>query len=115
MQSNIIVTLQIEGTHQWSACPIEEVAFLKHPHRHIFHIECKKQVSHHDRDIEIIQLKRNIQYYLLDKYGIGHKSAEGCEFGELSCEQIATILLNKFELNYCKVLEDGENGAEIFL
>lgn len=115
MQSNIIVNLQIEGTHQWSACPIEEVSFLKEKHRHIFHIECKKSVTHHDREIEIIQLKRKIQYFLIDMYGIDFRRANGCDFGELSCEQIATILLNKFELNYCKVLEDGENGAEIFL
>ena len=115
MKSNIIINLSVEGVHCWPECPIEEVSFLKNPHRHVFQIECKKEVSHLDRDIEIIRLKRQVQYYLLNKYGIGDFNAEGCDFGRMSCEQIAVELLGKFELNYCKVLEDGENGAEVLL
>lgn len=110
---SIIMTLQVEGIHSWPDCHIEEVSFLKHPHRHIFHIVCKKEVNHLDRDIEIIQTKRNIQYYLLSNFGIGHAASEGCDFKNLSCEMIATKLFKKFNLNYCSVLEDNENGAEI--
>ena len=46
--------------HQWENCPIEEVAYLKDLHRHTFFIECKKEVTHDDRDIEIICFKREI-------------------------------------------------------
>lgn len=115
MTKNIIVTIQVEGLHSWPECPIEEVSFLKYPHRHIFFIKAKKNVSHSDRDIEIIQLKRKIQYYLLQKYGIGFKARLGCDFGRMSCEMIAEELIEKFNLNYVSVLEDNENGAEITL
>ena len=111
MKTNIIVKLQVEGVHSWLDCPIEEVSFLTYPHRHIFHITAKKAVTHNDRDIEIIQLKRNIQQYLWQQYPSKFNAV--CEFNSLSCESIAEDLLKQFELNYCSVLEDNENGAEI--
>jgi hypothetical protein len=113
MKINIVVTLQVEGVHNWPECPIEEVNFLKQLHRHLFKIKCKKEVSHDDRDVEIIQLKRKIQYHLKTEYGIGYEGLNGCHFGRMSCEQIALELVRTFDLNYCEVLEDGENGAEI--
>ena len=106
MQINIIVNLEYEAIHQWKNCDIPEVSFLKHPHRHIFKIQCKKEVKHTDRDIEIIMLKRKILKYL-DKFNN--------DFSTMSCEDIAGLLLYEFELNYCMVLEDGENGAEVCL
>jgi hypothetical protein len=105
-KTNVIVKLQIEATHNWPKCPFKEVEFLKYPHRHIFHIKCKKEVQHNDRDVEIIMLKREIESYL-------QKAYKG-QFGSKSCEMIAEELLELFNLNYCSVLEDNENGAEIF-
>lgn len=105
MKTNIIVNLQIEGIHAWPECPFKEVSFLRNPHRHIFHICCKKEVKHDDRQIEIIMLKRKILKYLNNFNGnLSYKS----------CEMIARNLSKEFNLNYCSVLEDGENGAEIF-
>jgi hypothetical protein len=111
-KTNIVINLQVEGVHSWPNCDIDEVAFLKHPHRHIFHIECKKQVIHDDRDIEIIQLKREIIFWLYSQYGNNHNVHH---FNSMSCEMIAKELFERFNLNYCKVLEDGENGAEVTL
>lgn len=111
MQKQIIIKLQVEGIHQWSGCDIDEVSFLKHPHRHIFYIECKKKVTHNDRDIEIIQLKRAIQNWL--DFNFFRNKFNCLFFAELSCEDIAERLIEKFNLNYCSVLEDNENGAEI--
>jgi hypothetical protein len=111
-KSNIIVNLQVEGIHHWPECPIEEVSFLKFPHRHIFHIECKKAVTHLDRDVEIIELKREITLWLKKMYG-NEKSVH--DFNSMSCEMIAVRLIETFQLNYCKVLEDNENGAEIII
>lgn len=105
---NIIVKLQVEGIHFWKGCDIEEVDFLANAHRHIFHITCKKKVNHDDRDIEIIMLKRQILDFLESKYG------KVCEFGSRSCEMIAVELRDTFQLNYCSVLEDNENGAEVW-
>lgn len=105
MKTNIIINLQHEAVHQWSGCDLEEVLFLKFPHRHIFHICCKKEVTHDDRDVEIILLKRKVKKYLEDMYPK--------TFGDMSCEMIAKELVNIFELEYCSVLEDNENGAEV--
>lgn len=107
--TNIIVTFQVEGFHNWpdaeTLCP--DMGFLSAKHRHMFHIVCKKKVEHDDRQIEIIQFKNMIQKYLYSSYG------NACMFGSKSCESIATELFDTFALSYCSVLEDGENGAEI--
>lgn len=107
----VIVTLQIEGLHNWPSCPIEEVSYLKDPHRHMFHIKATKEVEHNDRDVEIIQLKHQMQAYLKSKYY--SFKLELHKLGSMSCEDIAEDLLNTFNLCECEVLEDGENGASI--
>ena len=109
MQKSIVVTLRIEGTHNWPECPLEEVSFLKHPHRHEFHIKVKKIVQHNDRDLEIIMFKRMMQSYFTAKWG------KPAKFGRMSCEDIAEHLMDKFDLQSCEVLEDGENGAFLCL
>tara|TARA_R100001463_G_C3466185_1_gene215400 strand:- start:46 stop:369 length:324 start_codon:yes stop_codon:yes gene_type:complete len=103
--TSIVVKLTYAGIHCWKDCPHEEVRYLKDMHRHTFYITCKKEVSHDDRDIEIIMYKELILNYLEKKYS--------GNFGTMSCEMIARELLNEFKLNYCQVLEDNENGAEI--
>ena len=100
----VIVKLQVEGIHNWSDCDIEEVIFLKDPHRHMFHIELAKSVEDSNREIEIIMLKRHIKDYL---------GKEPVMFGSKSCEMISEELLRDFEADYVIVLEDGENGAKI--
>jgi len=106
IRSAVVVNLRHEAVHHWPACPIEDVAFLRDRHRHEFHIIASKVVSHDDRDVEIIMLKRSIKNYLKDKYG--------ADFGTLSCEQIARELMTTFGLLNCTVLEDGENGAYLW-
>ena len=111
MKTNIIVNLQIEGIHSWPQAneinPI--VGFLSNNHRHIFHIECKYEVYHDDRDREFIVFKREINKYLKKEfYDNNH---ELLNFGAMSCEMIAKQLLKHFNLTYCSVLEDNENGA----
>ena len=108
MEVYVIVNLTVEGLHCWPTCNIEGVKFLRNPHRHIFSVQCKKKVSHNDRDVEIIWFKRQITEFLNKKYG-----SPCCDFGTMSCEMIAEELVTTFGLSYCSVLEDGENGAEI--
>lgn len=108
MTASIVINLTVEGLHYWPSCHIKEVDFLKSPHRHIFHIRCKKVVSHLDRDIEIIRFKRRVGEHLAKKYG-----TPCCDFGAMSCEMIAEELVRTFGLSFCSVLEDGENGAEV--
>lgn len=110
MNTNIIVKLQVEGIHKWPNAP-DGVGFLRYDHRHVFYIICKKIVSHLDRDIEIIEFKREITNYLSRQY---FNSRINCLFfGSKSCEMIAMELVANFDLSYCSVLEDNENGAEV--
>lgn len=108
----VIVNLSVAGVHRWANCKIDNVEYLKDYHRHIFHICCKKKVNHSDRDTEIISLKEEILVYLNAK---GHyKNSAAINFDGMSCEMIAVELINKFNLSYCSVLEDNENGAEVY-
>lgn len=112
MITNVVVNLRVEGTHHWDSCDKAEVNYLAHEHRHVFHIKAKKQVSHGDREIEIIKLKHKMDLYFMH-YFCEHKLL--CRFGSKSCEMLAEELLRHFNLSYCEVLEDGENGAEVYL
>lgn len=103
--------MTVEGLHHWPSCPIKDVDFLKHPHRHQFKITCKKEVDHNDRDIEIIEFKRDIIGFLHLK---NPHHGRCIDFKTKSCEDIAEELFKNFNLTYCSVLEDGENGAEIY-
>ena len=105
MKTSIIVRLEVEGVHRWPECPLTEVAFLKHRHRHNFHVRCIKRVDHSDRQVEIILFKREILKSLGISYGVP------CDFGRMSCEDIAAELFRTFSLEACEVSEDGENGA----
>ena len=107
MKISVIVRLQIEGTHQWQECNIKEVDFLRNRHRHIFYVECEKQVIDTEREIEIIRLKRQIETHIEKTFG------KPAEFGNRSCEMIAVLLAKDFGLLSCQVLEDNENGARV--
>jgi hypothetical protein len=107
--STVFCTLQVEGTHNWKDCPIEEVAYLRDPHRHMFHIKAYKNVSHDDRDTEFIVMKHKIQSYLTGKYFDPQTWLH--QFGGMSCEMIARELIGEFDLAGCEVSEDGENGC----
>lgn len=106
-RTNIIVNLQYAAIHYWKNCDIPEVRFLKNPHRHIFHITCKKAVDHNDRDIEFIVLKNQINTWLQNTFNN--------DLGYRSCEHLCHELIEQFDLNYARVLEDGENGSEVSL
>jgi hypothetical protein len=111
LKTNIIITTQVEGIHSWPECDLKDVEFLKYPHRHIFHIVAKKPVTHLDRDIEIIMLKRALNDYIKRVYW--NNDLDLHDFKNMSCEMIAQDLLERFDLIYCSVLEDNENGAEV--
>lgn len=118
MRTYVIVKFQFEGMHQWKDAPspdpkdpagppaMMDITFLRQRHRHIFHVTAKKEVRHDDRDIEFIQLKRQ----MLKLWGTNGVAKE---LGGQSCEMIAKKMMEQFNLDYCCVMEDGENGAEI--
>ena len=113
-KTNVIVKLQVDGIHCWPAAKevFPEVAFLSDPHRHMFHITCKMIVNHDDRDKEFIMLKRDILDYLRKKYY--DEKSRTHQFESRSCEMLARELMDNFNLKYCSVFEDDENGAEMY-
>ena len=119
IKSEVYCTLQIEGTHNWPTCPFDEVAYLRDPHRHVFHIKAHKPVNHDDRDTEFIMLKHQIGEYLTTKYAKGPQpycyGNNVCVFGAMSCEMLARELIEEFNLCRCEVNEDGENGAILYV
>lgn len=113
MKTFIVVKLEIEGLHNWPEARkvIPEMGFLSDLHRHIFHIEATKSVSHEDRDIEIIMFKRELEDYFKRNYFDAQINV--CNFGPRSCETLAKDLLEAYDLDVCEVREDGENGAVV--
>lgn len=100
----IVTKNEVEGFHAWEQAP-EKVAFLRDQHRHVFEIYSQFEVSHEEREIEIIMQQWEIEEYLHNKYG------KPCAFGGMSCESIAREILERFNAYEVKVLEDGAGGA----
>lgn len=115
----IWVTFQKEGVHKYPAANYDpklvtgdeyDVSFLGYPHRHIFHFKIAIQVTHNDRDIEFIQVKRWLENLYQGVLELNYKS----------CEMIADDLYNQIANRYpdrdieITVSEDGENGATIY-
>ena len=113
MKTYIIIKTQFEAVHCWPDCPHKDVSFLRNYHRHIFHIEVKKQVEHGNREIEFIRFKRKIDKHIQTlKITLGGIDSENY-IGSLSCEQMAESILKVFNAYSVKVFEDNENGAEV--
>jgi hypothetical protein len=109
---SIWVTFQREGIHCYPAAltdpALEDVSFLGHPHRHIFHFKVQITVAHNDREIEFIQFKR----WLESMYNEGT-----LQLNHMSCEMISDQLYERIASRYpnrevrIEVSEDGENGS----
>lgn len=111
MNTTIIVKLQFEALHCWPGVvevlpEIQDIHFLQFPHRHIFHITMEKEVSHSDRDVEIILFKRSVEKYLKETYS--------GNLGAKSCEMLAEELMKQYECRMVEVLEDNENGGRVY-
>lgn len=102
---SVIARFTFEGVHSWPDCPEGgPTPYLRHPHRHLFHVEAVKPVAHDERDVEFIALRRHMLAFCeVQLVGPHH----------LSCESMARQLLGTFGLSRCSVSEDGENGAEV--
>lgn len=107
MTREICTYNKLQGFHFYPDAP-DDVRYLSNVHRHIFVVKARAQVSHNEREIEIITEQNVIEDKLVKKYG------RPCMFGSMSCESIAEWLLNELpELSYVEVLEDGYGGAAL--
>jgi hypothetical protein len=110
----IWVKFQREGIHKYPAALIDpklaSVAFLGHPHRHIFHFKVQIAVFHNDRDIEFIMFKRELEALFDTKtLELDYKSCE------MIADDLAKYIINKYPNRYLTVTvsEDDENGCTI--
>ncbi len=117
LETNMIwVTFRREGIHRYPAAledpnlatgGWDDVSFLGHPHRHIFHFKVWLEVFHDDRDVEFIQFKRWLENLYNAQLQLDYKS----------CEMIADDLYKEIIQKYggrkvwIEVSEDGENGC----
>lgn len=101
--TTIHVVTRFEGFHRWADAPLD-VVFLRAFHRHVFNVRVYIPVTHDNRQVEFFQFKRKLDDYI-------KATLEGRQF-ELSCEQIAKLILETFpEATAVEVREDEENGA----
>lgn len=100
------VRFSIVGFHKWEAAP-PTYSYLANRHRHMFAVGAYRPVGHADREIEINRLQADMESFLHERFGAP------CEFGGMSCESIARMLADQFDLSECVVLEDGMNGARV--
>lgn len=103
MSTSVFVTTRFVGFHRWKDAP-EQHAYLRNWHRHVFHVRLTVSVNHDNREVEFIDLKKQVDEYIACIFVLPGPF-------EHSCEQIARLLLDYFSASEVEVSEDGENGA----
>lgn len=112
-----ILSFKVEGLHHWPEAEGNE-AYLKYPHRHMFHYLIKIEQFHNNRDVEYLEWRRKLNYVF--ECSLNRKN-EVQDFGSKSCETLANECLNYIKEHpefdkrsiVVSVFEDGENGAEV--
>ena len=104
------ITTTFEDVHRFPDAP-REVKFLRHPHRHTFHVTVYIQQFHNDRDIEFVLFKRWLNKTIAKKI-IRMKSSKSCE---MMAEKLCGEIQREYGLREVKieVSEDNENGAVV--
>jgi 6-pyruvoyl-tetrahydropterin synthase len=98
--------------HRWKDAP-EKFKYLSAPHRHEFHVTVEVSVSHDNRDVEFIELRDKVDYYIHGKYGHSDYKFPTGDSCEMMCDYLAFQLsdLEEYYVKRIEVSEDGENGA----
>jgi hypothetical protein len=108
----IFVQFQKEGIHRYPDAltnpALEDVKFLGYDHRHIFHFKVEMTVTHDDRDIEFILLKRELENLYVD--GTLQLDYKSCE---MMCDDLYDYIKEAYPNRNVTITisEDGENGA----
>lgn len=107
MKKFVLTHNAVVGFHFYPNAP-QFCSYLENKHRHVFVIRCKFQVSHNEREIEINEQQNRIESFLFTSFG------NPCDFGAMSCESIAQVLMEHFaHIMECEVLEDNYGGASL--
>ncbi len=110
--TTIWVTAQFEALHFYKDAPVA-VDFLRHPHRHVFHVRVEMKVTHQDRDVEFITFKHWLEQRC--------SALRGRSPFQMSCEMIADSLIQEMRIARIwpmawvrvDVSEDNENGGSV--
>lgn len=111
MKKQVIIQFEIEGLHNYPDAP-EQVNFLKNSHRHTFTIKAGYSVNDLNREKEIFIQRDILKEYLNEAFGMP------CQFKNMSCEMIATELLEFGQedgMIWCEVWEEKTGGARVEL
>lgn len=100
----IIVTWEFEGFHAFPNAPID-VAFLRNEHRHLFKCRAEIEVTHLDRELEFIQVKRFLST-------IGQPCQGSCEMMAKSFYEVISEAYGDRRVRV-EVWEDGENAGGV--
>lgn len=103
MKRRVFCTFQFEGFHRWPDA-FGDHLFLAQLHRHMFHVRIEVPVTHNDRDVEFVSLRRDAERWCRTR-------AASSETHTWSCETWCKQLLTQFKAARVEVSEDGENGA----
>lgn len=108
IKRTVWVTTSFIAYHKWVGAP-EEVGFLRDFHRHVFHVRVEVTITHNEREVEFILLKRRVDDIL--------SVFEEQQFLH-SCETLAEHLIDVLQEEWYRVKsvtvsEDGENGATL--
>jgi len=106
--TEVWITDKFTTLHCWRDAP-NDVDFLRHPHRHVFHVKVWIRVAGEDREVEFFQAKRDLAHVLTR-----WDSPKLDRVVTKSCEMFASEILDemrKLGAVRCEVSEDGENGA----
>jgi len=112
MKTYIYVRTQFEALHHWDKAP-KRVDFLKHPHRHVFHVKAKIE-TFEDREQEFFLVQEDLDSIVCNMLTFD----SSCAVPALnrSCEMAAAqIFMEMQKIGYniveVDVSEDDENGA----
>jgi len=114
MRTEVIVTIYVQGFHYWEDAR-DTVQFLKDKHFHNFRIVVYKGVDELDREIEFFEFAEKLRSFISRRFPVSSSSVvTGLDFGTMSCEQIAKVLVEEMQLNSCEVWEDELFGSKVY-
>lgn len=116
MLTTITANVRIAGLHCWPDAH-DRRAYLRKPHRHMFHVSVTIPVTHDERDVEFHDLGDEV----IDAVKSASKPIPDTglrDFGTQSCEAIARRVMDWLEAcdhtpTAVSVSEDGEFTATI--
>lgn len=104
----VVATVQHDALHSWP----EAKNYLQYPHRHIFHVRIKLEVTHGNREIEFIGLKEELAQYCRKRWPQDICTPDSCEMRAADIGDHFRQLY-AFAVKEVSVFEDGENGAVV--